>query len=63
MKTVRLRENARCATIETNGNEKIREIRGQNGEEHSCARELARVYFATEMEGISALIKQWNDPV
>ena len=30
-------------------------------EEHSCARELARVYFATEMEGISALIKQSND--
>ena len=62
MKTVHLRENARCATIETNGNKKIREIRGQKVEEHSCARELARtVYFSTEMEGISVLIKQSND--
>jgi len=53
-------ENARCATIQTNGNEKIR---GQKeGEEHSCARELARVYYATEMEGISTLRKQSNDP-
>jgi len=47
VKTVHLRENARCATIETNGNEKIRDIRGQKeGEEHSCAMELARVYWA-----------------
>jgi len=62
MKTVHLRENTRCTTIEANGNEKLREIRGQKGEVHSCARELAHVYFATEMEGISALIKQSNDP-
>jgi len=62
VKTVHLRENARCATIETNGDEKIREIRGQKeGEEHSCAVELARVYYATEVEGISALRKQSND--
>jgi len=63
VKTVHLRENARCATIETNGDEKIRQIRGQKeGEEHSCAVELARVYYATEVEGISALRKQSNDP-
>jgi len=63
VKTVYLRENARCTTIETNGNEKIREIHGQKeGEEHSCARKLVRVYHVTEMEGISALRKQLNDP-
>jgi len=63
VETVHLRENARCATLETNGNEKIREIRGQKeGEEHSCAMELARVYYETDVEGISALRKQSNDP-
>jgi len=63
VKTVHLRENARCATIETNGNQKTREIRGQKeGEEHSCAMELAPDYYATEVEGIRALGKQSNDP-